>query len=227
MSLTIVKTGSTRPEIAARFGDYEDWFVRGLGIDPAIVDVVDARYEPLPDSASRVLVTGSPCNVTDGADWIEPTARWLADQVEQETPVLAICFGHQLLAHALGGRVEYNACGEELGTVTVRRLPASDRDPLLGDLPKEFFAFATHSQSVVDLPAGAELLATNEFDAHQAYRVGSCAWGLQFHPEFTEEIMRDHLERRRAELTAEDRDVDGLLAGLRPSPAHLVLEADG
>jgi GMP synthase (glutamine-hydrolysing) len=197
----IVQTGSTLPELRARRGDFPDWFQRGLGlhrsdVDIARVDVGDA----LPDDArgyAGVIVTGSPAMVSERLRWSEDTAAWLRATIEKETPVLGVCYGHQLLAHALGGRVDYHPSGREVGTVGIERLAAGADDALLQAAPPSFMAHASHQQSVLELPKEAITLARSAHDPHHAVRYAPRVWGLQFHPEFSVEIMRGYLRRRR------------------------------
>jgi GMP synthase (glutamine-hydrolysing) len=222
MRISIVKTGATLPELAARYGDFEDWIARGLSVEPGELAVhrVDLG-EPLPDPQvpAGVIVTGSSAMVTDQEPWSERTAVWLAELARSGRPVLGICYGHQLLAQALGGRVGDNPRGREIGTVEVRTLPAADGDPLLAGLGAAFPAHETHVQSVLALPEGARHLAESDADPHQAFVWGECAWGLQFHPEFDARVMRGYLDGRRAQVAAEGLDVAALRAGVREAPA--------
>lgn len=186
--LVIFKVGSTYPDIAAELGDFEHWIAAGLPGDAPPVVVVDPRAgDPLPDAAglAGAIVTGSHSMVTDREPWSEQMAAWLRGAVAAELPVLGICYGHQLLAHALGGEVSNHPQGVELGTVEVARTDAAQNDPLFAALPARFAAQSAHRQSVRRLPEGAVLLAGNTFEAHHAYRVGPSAWGVQFHPEFS------------------------------------------
>src|SRR3546814_6485680 len=93
-------------------------------------------------------------------------------------------YGHQLLAHALGGEVGDNPNGRKMGTVAVDLLPAAADDPLFTGLPDRFLAQATHQQSVLRAPEGATVLARSDHDDCHAFRWGEAAWGVQFHPEF-------------------------------------------
>jgi GMP synthase (glutamine-hydrolysing) len=186
--LVIFKVGSTYPDIAAELGDFEHWIASGLHGDAPPVVVVDPRAgDTLPEAAqvAGVIVTGSHSMVTDREPWSEQVADWLRGAVAAEVPVLGICYGHQLLAHALGGEVDNHPQGVELGTVEVERTAAADGDPLFATLPQRFAAQSAHRQSVRRLPEGAVLLAGNAFEPHHAYRVGQRAWGVQFHPEFS------------------------------------------
>lgn len=184
--LLIVKTGSTHTEIAASWGDFEDWIAAGLGsaLPIRVIDPRTGAALPDPSRVTGVIVTGSHSMVTDREPWSEQTAEWLRAAVAAQTPVLGICYGHQLLAHALGGEVDFHPGGIELGTVDVTLTPAAQADPLFQGLPPQFGGQAAHRQSVRRLPPGAVHLAGNAFEPHQAYRIGRHAWGVQFHPEF-------------------------------------------
>ena len=105
--------------------------------------------------------------------------------------------------------------GPEIGTVEVDLLPEGERDSLLGGMPKRFHAHTTHAQTVLTLPAGAVLLARTDHEAHAAFRVGSCAWGVQFHPEYDEDIMRHYVCEQRATLEALGRDPDRVESEVR------------
>lgn len=195
----IVQTGSTLPALRARRGDFPRWFRRGLGLRASDVDVirVDAG-EALPPVAAHagVIVTGSPAMVSRREAWSENTAAWLRCAIDADMPILGVCYGHQLLAHALGGHVDYHPQGREVGTVVIEKTGAALDDPLLGGAPEIFSAHASHQQSVLQLPAGAIALARSAHDPHHAVRYAPNVWGVQFHPEFSVEIMRGYLRAR-------------------------------
>jgi GMP synthase (glutamine-hydrolysing) len=219
--LLIVKLGGTLPELRGRRGDYEAWIAAAMSFAPGDVDVVATpQGEPLPDpgSPAGVVLTGSSAMVSDRDPWSERTGEWLARAVERETPVLGICYGHQLLAHALGGTVGRNPRGREIGTVTVRSLAPARGDPLLGAWSDAEPAHVTHQESVLELPAGAVRLAESDLDPVQAFSVGERAWGVQFHPEFDAEVIRAYLRARTDAVRAEGLDPDALLAGVRDAP---------
>lgn len=218
--LLILKTGSTYPELKAKFGDFDRWFVSRLQSASDAV-VVDVTCEPPPGEPSDwlgVIVTGSPAMVTDREPWSEDTAAWLRAAVAQEVPVLGVCYGHQLLAHALGGRVGFRPQGRESGTFEVISTQEGQQDPLLGQLPRTFPVHLTHAQSVLELPAGALLLADSEGERHQAFRVGPHAWGVQFHPEFTETVMAAYLDTQAENLKKEGQNPRTLIDNVRPTP---------
>ena len=164
------------------------------------------------------MITGSHDMVTDALPWIADTAAWIRRAVDAGLPLLGICFGHQLMADALGGRADYHPGGVEIGTADITRTRASAEDPLFRGLPEVFPGHVTHSQTALKLPEGATLLATGSHDPHQAFRVGSSAWGVQFHPEFDAPAIREYIARREAELAASGRDVAAIRATVRDTP---------
>ena len=193
-----------------------------MGFAPADVDVVAvALGEPLPapDSPAGVVVTGSSAMVSHREPWSERTGEWLARAALDGTPVLGICYGHQLLAHALGGEVGRNPRGREIGTVIVRSLAPAHRDPLLGVWGSAAPAHVTHVESVLALPEGAVRLAESDLDPVQAFRVGERAWGVQFHPEFDADTVRAYLAARTEKVRAEGLDPEALLAAICEAPA--------
>ncbi len=221
MKPVILKTGSTLPELRQRRGDYEDWIAAGLGLDLAALEVVSvyAGAElPKVSDVLAVVVTGSSAYVSDREPWSERAAGWLAELVAAGTPLLGICYGHQLLAHALGGRVERNPRGREMGTVEVALLPEAGGDPLFRDLGNPLTVQATHLESVTELPPGARRLGENALDPHHAFAVGAAAWGVQFHPEFDADVMRAYLVARREILLGEGIDPGPLERGVTQSP---------
>lgn len=224
--LVILKTGRKIPSLNAIPGDYEDWIAAGMGWDPGSVQVIAAeRGEtlPTPDTVSAIAITGSGAMVTDLADWMQCSAQWLADAVQRQVPVLGICFGHQLLAHALGGRVDYNPRGVEVGTAEVTLTAAAASDPLFSVLPSRLQAQLSHRQSVCELPPGAILLGSSVMEPHQGFAVGPCAWGVQFHPEFDERIIPHFVEYYREILAEQSRSADVQKMAVRPAPESRLL----
>ena len=202
--IALIKTGCTVEQIQPRHGDFENWFVEGMGVSELLqVDVF--RHQPLPDTKdlSGIVITGSPAMVSDRQDWSERTADWLAKVVPTGLPILGVCYGHQLLAQTLGGRAGRNPNGRQIGTVTTELIDNKQNDLLIGRLPVKFPAQTSHSEVVLELPTGAERLATSPLDKNFAIRFTENVWGVQFHPEFSAPVMSDYIHYRANDLRKE------------------------
>lgn len=213
----VVQAGSAPAALRARFGDFPDWFARHLA--PRVALAVVRPYEralPSPSGFHGVLVTGSLASVTDPAPWMDRAGAWLVEAARR-APVLGVCFGHQLLARALGGRVERNPRGREAGSVAVRLTPAGARDPLFAGLPDPLLVQETHEDHVAEPPPGATVLAANARTPVQAFAWGDRLRCVQFHPEFDAARSRflAALRRERGEAAAWG-DVDP--AAVRETP---------
>ncbi|ALC17268.1 glutamine amidotransferase [Desulfuromonas soudanensis] len=137
--------------------------------------------DPMPDSSetSAVIVLGGTMGVHDREDFpfLEPLSGLIRDAADIGTPLLGICLGGQLLAHALGGEV-HSGCRGEKG---LQRVKTVADDPLFAGLPPSFYAFQWHNDSF-SVPPGAAHLAVSEICPGQAFRYRN-TWGVQFHPE--------------------------------------------
>jgi GMP synthase (glutamine-hydrolysing) len=219
--IAIIKTGSTLPHLASRRGDFEDWILSGMEVQPdqvVVLDVGNGTHLPEPERFAGIVVTGSHALVTDHHPWSERTAEWLVRTVNKGLPTLGICYGHQLLAYALGGEVGDNPRGLEFGTVELDLTPQAEGDALLGSLQTGSRVQVSHLQSVLCLPPGASRLASSAMEANLAFAVGSCAWGVQFHPEFDAEVVATYIHHFREELRNQDQDPDQLVAACRDTP---------
>lgn len=204
----IIETGDPAPELR-RHGPFAHWIrvAAGLHRDEAVVcRVLDGQPLPRREGFAGALISGSGAMVTEKLDWSERSATWLHEAAHAGMPLFGICYGHQLIAHALGGGVDWNPVGREIGTVRIDCSAQASDDPLFGTLPSAFCVHATHMQSVVRLPEGAIRLARSAKDGCHAYRWGHRAWGVQFHPEFSTAIMRGYIDARRDKLRNEGID---------------------
>jgi GMP synthase (glutamine-hydrolysing) len=208
-SLFVIKAGSTFDSEVERLGDFETWVERGLGqlsCPVVVIDVVGGEPLPAPLLCAGAVVTGSHAMVTDNLPWSVAIERWIRELIVAGIPYLGICYGHQLLGRAAGGEVGYHPLGREVGTVTIELTEEGQQDPLFDGVPGCFAAHATHAQSVLRLPDGAVRLAFNDFEPNHAFRVGDSVWGVQFHPEYTREIMETYVRDEIADLEVEGKD---------------------
>ena len=219
--MLIIKTGETFPAIKEQFGDFEEMIrtFADLTSEEVIVAPVYKGIELLPtlENIGAIVITGSHSMVTDQEEWSEHLKTWLQQIAPLQIPTLGICYGHQILAEAFGGKVDYHPKGIEIGTASIHLSEAARDDSLFGCLSPTFcspidiekrqsemeaaiFGHVTHSQTVIKLPEQAVLLASNEFEPHHAFKLNNHMYGVQFHPEFTADIIRVYIDEQSEHL---------------------------
>jgi GMP synthase (glutamine-hydrolysing) len=219
--LYIIKAGTTFPATAREFGDFDQWTAKTLGLADGEIVIVDAEHGaalPATGECAGVVITGSHAMVTDHLPWSVKLQEWIPSLLKAGTPLFCICYGHQLLAQAAGGRVGFHPHGKEIGTVTVHLLPECANDPLFQSLPQSFLVHVTHSQTVPALPKGAIRLAANAHEHNHAFRLGDWAWGVQFHPEYSADIMRSYIHEQAEELESAGLNVSKILYCVSETP---------
>ncbi|WP_234995682.1 type 1 glutamine amidotransferase [Streptoalloteichus hindustanus] len=170
-------------------GPLEEW-LRGAGAELVLAQ---PGREPLPPLANHqaVVCLGGEMSVMDdeGHPWLVEVRRLLAEAVSARKPVLGICLGAQLLALATGGQVRPAAHGPEVGPSLVAKRDVAADDPLFADLPFTPDVLQFHGDEIHVLPPSAVLLASSPRYPNQAFRVGDCAYALQFHIETSAELV--------------------------------------
>jgi GMP synthase (glutamine-hydrolysing) len=183
-----------------------------------VIDVEAGESLPPPDQIAGAMITGSAAMVTDRLPWSERTAGWIRDAMDVDLPLFGVCYGHQLMAHALGGRVDYLPGGREIGTQSIEMTSPRTCDPLLSALPASFRAQTTHEQSVLEPPIDATILARSARDPHHLLRYGANAVSTQFHPEFNADVMRAYIQRKRNDMQREGADPFHAFRSVAPTP---------
>jgi len=160
-----------------------------------------------------VVVMGGPMSASrsDGFPTRDAEIALLVDAVGHAVPVLGICLGAQLLAAAHGGTVRPGARGLEVGWGPIALLEHADDDRLFGGMPREITVLHWHGETF-DLPGGSVHLAASGRYANQAFRLGDCAWGLQFHLEVDEERVAAFAAAFPGDVAAVGTTTEGLLA---------------
>lgn len=219
--IAVIQMGLPPAALVAQQGEPADWFAHALEVAPdALLVVNPERGEPLPDASafSVAIITGSWAMVTDRLDWSEHTAAWARALILAGAPLLGVCYGHQLMAHAMGGVVDYMPGGREQGTFPVSLTAAGRMDPLLRTLPSPFMAHLSHAQGVLVAPDGAAVLGRSVRDANQILRYGPDTLSFQFHPEFTVDILRAIMAGHRPGAAAQDAHVPDSVHAARETP---------
>jgi GMP synthase (glutamine-hydrolysing) len=222
VKLIVLRAGDVAAPVAARRGEFFSWIRREVGETwPGAWHEHDLRTEaPLPGArdADAFIITGSSSSVTERAPWMLRAEALVRDLAAAGTPLFGICFGHQMIGQALGGRVAKNPLGREIGTVAVSVVPHEPRDPILAGLGAEFRANHTHMDSVVELPPGARLLAKTDLEPHAAFALGEAIKCVQFHPEIDGDAMRGYVEARASLIEGEGGDPLAILERTTDAP---------
>ena len=171
-----------------------EWLAEA-GLDLQVIRPYDG--EALPEDLTgyaAFVVLGGAQSVVDGAPrepWFDRLESLLRKAVRDAVPTLAVCLGAQLLAVANGGTVEVNQAGPELGPGLVAKRDAAEKDPLWAPVPMAPDVLQWHRDEITELPLGATLLAASTYYPHQAFRLGTRAWGIQFHIECDTAMVED------------------------------------
>jgi len=226
--LFIIKAGITFENTKKSYKDFDTWVVDKLdnqNLDIEVIHIQEKIYLPELDTIAGVVITGSHSMVTDEESWSVAIEKWIPVLIKNEIPLLGICYGHQLLGKSMGGVSGYHANGIEIGSVEITLSKNAKDDILFKGIPKSYMAHTIHSQSVLELPKSSINLAYNKHDKNHAFRLGKNAWGVQFHPEYNEEIMKSYIEEVGK---SKNIPVEELIKNIEKTPyANLVLKRFG
>ena len=204
MHVGILQADRVDPEHRARFGDYPAMFaetLRGSMDQEATFEYFDVRRERYPRDirdCDGYLITGSRASVYEDDPWIARLTGFVGELHEACARTIGICFGHQLIAQALGGTVG-RAPGWGVG---IHAWKVVREEPWMRPPMPEIRLLASHQDQVETLPPGARLLASSEFCQYAAFAVGNHMLAVQGHPEFTTAYAEFLMHKRKAILGA-------------------------
>lgn len=187
-------------------------FLERNGVEFAVVEA--HKHLPLPplEAYQAVIVTGGKMGVYEmdrpRYAFLKPECNYLLEAMAREMPVLGVCLGHQLLAHALGGEV-VKAERPELGWLPVTLTEAGRNDSLFEGVEQAPVFLQFHFDEVIRLPGDAVRLARSEITSNESFRLdGKPVWGVQFHPEYPPEYAEALFRKYRRRMTRLGHDVD-------------------
>lgn len=204
MKIGILQAGHSPDELREAQGDYGEIFTSlldGQGFAFEIFSVVDGAFPAGVEDADGWLITGSKHGAYEDHAWIPPLEDLIRDIYAEGRPLVGVCFGHQIIAQALGGKVEKFSGGWSIGPVEYA---------LEGD---KATIMAWHQDQVVDLPPGAEVIGQSDFCRYAALRYDDRIWTVQPHPEFSDAFV-EGLIRHRGRGVVPDAQLDAAARAL-------------
>jgi GMP synthase-like glutamine amidotransferase len=213
MRIGILRTDSVRPEFQGEFGDYPAMFRAMLSASAADepiefcdYDVQHGEYPASIDECDAYLITGSRHSVYEDQPWIHRLADFVRELDAAQHTLIGICFGHQLIAHTLGGETRAADQGWAVGVQdTCVLTPAEWMQPY----QERFGLLSSHKDQVVRLPDGAEVFASTDACPNSGFTIGDHILTFQGHPEFSKGYSRALMNFRR-EMLGEPRYTAGV-----------------
>jgi len=196
-NILIIDCGPSLSDVSKHYGVAPEWIVKSLKnfscnfnwVKPYEGDKIQSN------NADAWIITGSPRSVYDDADWMLYIEAQIKKINSYQIPVLGICFGHQLIARCFGGKVELNPNGWELGAYPIQITAEGRKSPLFSGIEDNSIVYESHQDYVSVLPQNAIELARNN-KGNQAFMIQDRFFGVQFHPEFSWEVIQMYVSVR-------------------------------
>lgn len=192
MNIAVLHTGHAPAQLQAEYGDYDDMSKALLGLNPVEAPtfaVQEGEFPTAADDFDLYIITGSPSGVYDGHDWIAELEKFIRAALDAGSKFIGLCFGHQIIARALGGTVVKSEGGYGIGVMNYMCAATGETLSLC----------AWHQDQVIKAPDKSELILTSEFCPVAGLKYGNQAISFQPHPEFTREFVRDLINLREGE----------------------------
>ena len=193
----IIDCGPSLSDVSKHYGVAPEWIMESLKnkgcnftwVKPYVGDKIQSN------NADAWIITGSPCSVYNCEAWMVNLEEEMKNIQSSQIPVLGICFGHQLIAKCFGGTVELNPKGWELGAYPVQFTDVGKKSQLFSGMEENAIVYESHQDSVTVLPENAIELAKNN-KGNQAFMIHDNFYGVQFHPEFSWEVIKMYVSVR-------------------------------
>ena len=199
MKIGILLVGRASEDLVEKYGTYAEMLIalinsEGQNFEFKTFNILDSVFPENHSVCDGWIVTGSPHGVYEDHSWIPTVSQLINDIYNANIPIFGVCFGHQLIAQALGGHVEKSIKGWGLGLHTYK---IDNSASYMGNLSKELTLNICHQDQVLDVPKGATIYARSQFCENAGFYIKDKVLTMQAHPEFKVEFIEALLNARR------------------------------
>ena len=197
-NILIIDCGETLDPVKSEFGHCVDWISSiACNFSECKIEVSEVYkgHKINEEGYDGIIITGSAESVYNELPWMLYLESKILKADNKNIPILGICFGHQLIVKAFGGKVEKNTKGWEIGSTKIHLTEAANNSRLFNEFPKDFIVYESHQDTASYIPRNMIVLAENSM-GNQAVVCNNTTFGVQFHPEFTKEISEAYLNKR-------------------------------
>ena len=212
MKLGILAAGITPDELLGEFGSFADMFMKLFNqaecfFEYEVFAVRDGSFPSSVDQCDGWIITGSKCGVNQNLPWMRTLKQLILDVYAAKIPMTGICFGHQIIADAFGGKVDTYNGGWGIGLHSYTFIGEHE---FLIDAPADFTINAMHQDQVISKPDNAKLFATSDFCTYAGLIYDNCIITFQAHPEFNVAFEESFIELRKGDVIPSDTAAHGL-----------------
>jgi len=219
MKIGILLVGRASEDLVDKYGTYAEMLINLINYDEKLFEfktfnILDGVFPLNHNDCDGWIVTGSPHGVYEEHSWIPIVSQLIKDIYDNKLPIFGVCFGHQLIAQALGGNVEKSTKGWGLGLHTYQ---INNKTNYMGNLSSEVTLNICHQDQVLSPPNGATVYAKSDFCENAGFYIKDKVLTMQAHPEFLVDFIKALLTARR-DVTIPKQFVDPALIGLKSHP---------
>ena len=219
MKIGILLVGRASEDLVDEYGTYAEMLIALINTEEQVFEfktfnILDDEFPKDHLECDGWIVTGSPHGVYEDHSWIPTVSRLINNVYEANLPIFGVCFGHQLIAQALGGHVEKSEKGWGLGLHTYQ---VNNKPDYMSNLSEEVTLSICHQDQVLRPPQGATVYAKSEFCENAGFYIKDKVLTMQAHPEFLVDFTKALLTARR-DVTIPKEFVDPALVGLKNNP---------